>query len=118
MVSTHLRAGYDVILPHLLTHIEEAVALEDIARDYRSVFYEFVLVTDKAEAVARMMERGTWGEPGSPPLTQNDIPIIEGIFDKVQVTVSKRPNTIKLNSIKGNADDTYKQLITSLVRNP
>jgi|JI10StandDraft_1071094.scaffolds.fasta_scaffold12016_3 predicted kinase len=111
MIQTHLATGRDVIVPHLLMYPEEADDMERIARECGATYFEFALLTDKEESIRRMYDRGTWGEPGSPALAKSDKPIIEGLYDKVHLTLPKRPLMVQIASARGDIDGTYQQLM-------
>jgi predicted kinase len=114
MAATHLRAGHDVIVPHLLTDLEEAEALEKVAQDQHVQFVEIVLSAGREDALERVFARGTRGEPGAPPLTQADRPEFEELYDNVQVAVGKRPQAVIVNSVRDDIDDTYKQVVKAI----
>lgn len=114
MVDTHLSAGHDVVVPLLLMQPEEAVALEEIARTHGATFFECALTAPKEEAVDRMLRKGAWGEPGAPPLTKADTPIIEYLYDKYAETLAKRPNTVKVASTENAIAATFDDMMTAL----
>lgn len=116
MISTHLAAGYDVIVPHLLTDLEEAQAFEDTAKHFDAPFIEILLATDKTDAMDRVFARGTRGEPGAPPLTDNDRPEFEELYDNVLLAVENRPAVQSVTSIKGDIDGTYQKVIDTIQR--
>jgi predicted kinase len=118
MASTHLEAGFDVIIPHLLTDIEEAQALEKIAGRIGVPFIEILLVTDKSDALNRVFERGTRGEPGAPPLTSNDRAEFEELYDNVLLASKDRSNVTKIISIKDDVDGTYQKLLDVINTTP
>ncbi|HEX6258638.1 MAG TPA: AAA family ATPase [Candidatus Saccharimonadales bacterium] len=109
MITTHLEAGYDVIVPHLLTDLEEAEALEGVAKKFSVPFIEILLSTDKTDALERVFSRGTRGEPGAPPLTEADRPEFEELYDNVLLAVEKRPGVIKIDSVVGDIEGTYRR---------
>lgn len=114
MISTHLKAGYDVIVPHLLTDAEEAHALEDVAKRMASPFVEILLYTDKSDALDRVFERGTRGEPGAPPLTPDDRDEFEELYDNVLLAVDRRSKVSRVASTKGDIDGTYQKVIQAI----
>lgn len=116
MVATHLEAGHDVIVPHLLTDLEEAESLEKVARAKAATFIEIVLSTDKADALDRVFKRGTRGEPGTPPLTPDDRPEFEELYDNVQTAVQERPHSIEVDSVQGDIEGTYQRVIQAITR--
>lgn len=111
MAEAHLLAGFDVVLPFLSCDTEESVALEGIARATGSRFFEFNLVVPKEEATARMLARGTWGEPDTPPVTEEDIPIIHDLYDKCQNAAAQRPSCVDIIPVVNDVDATYQQLV-------
>ncbi len=114
MLSTHLKAGHDVIVPHLLTDIEEVTQLEKTAEELGVPFIEILLSTDKTDAMDRVFERGTRGEPGAPPLTPDDRGEFEELYDNVYLAADERVNLFKITSIKGDIDGTYKKVTNAI----
>ena len=90
MTRRHLQTGHDVVLPYLVKKPEHATAFAELARECGADFVEILLTADRAESIDRMFERGTWGEPGAPPLTEADRPIVEGLYDAVHAIQTKR----------------------------
>lgn len=109
MVATHLKAGRDVVLPYLVTDVSHVEAFEKIANESGARFIEVALMADKDEAIRRIFERGTWGEPGTPPLTKNDLPIVERLYDAMTAELKKRPGTTIIPAIRGDVETTYSQ---------
>lgn len=114
MVSTHLSAGYNVIIPHLLTDLEEVEALEKVAADASVPFIEILLFTDKPDALNRVFERGTRGEPGAPPLTPSDRPEFEELYDNVLFASNSRTAVKRIASVAGDIDGTYKKVVDAI----
>lgn len=114
MVAKHLAAGHDVVVPHLLTNTEDAVALERISKDQSASFFECILIADKEEAVERLLERGRWGEVGAPPLTAQDRPIIEKLYEEMEIAARDRPRAIVIHSAWNDVEGTYAQLLSAL----
>lgn len=117
MISTHLTAGYDVIIPHLLTDIEEAQALEKAAEHLAVPFIEILLFTSKLDAIDRIFKRGTRGEPGAPPLTENDRAEFEELYDNVLLAADHRSNVSRVTSINGDVDGTYQKVVDIIESN-
>lgn len=114
MTATHLKAGYDVIVPHLLTDAEEARHLEKVAERFSVPFIEILLTTDKSDALDRVFERGTRGEPGAPPLTPDDRDEFEELYDNVLLATNDRPGVYRVVSIKGDVDGTYQRVVNAI----
>lgn len=114
MVETHLKAGHDVIVPHLLTDLEEAEDLQNVAQRTGAALVELVLHTDKEDALKRVFGRGTRGEPGAPLLTEADRPEFEELYDNVQKAVQERQSSIAITSVEGDIDGTYQRVVDAI----
>jgi predicted kinase len=112
--AEHLRSGHDVVLPHFMAEITQATELETIAQQNGARFFEFALTADKEEATKRLFQRGSWGEPGAPPLTQDDVPVIHRLYDTVTHAISQRPHIVTIPSVAGDIDGTYQHIIDSI----
>lgn len=111
MLRAYLPSGHDVILPYLVTNIDEVQEFESIAAACNANYYEFVLHNERADAIARLLKRGKWGEETSPPLTEQDMPEIEDLMDRMESAVKKRPQAIKIWLKGQDPDATYAQLL-------
>lgn len=107
MTAIHLRTGHDVLLPYLPTSTAHLQLLEELAKGLNASFIEVELAVDKEEAVRRLVRRGTWGEKGTDPITEADLPVIEALYDRMQAVLSTRSNVRKIPSLDGEADATY-----------
>ncbi len=114
MLRAYLASGHDVVLPYLITKIEEVEEFESIARTCDADYYEIVLYNERADAIARLLERGRWGEVTSPPLTEKDLPEIETIMDRMQAALKERPGAIKIGLAGQTPDETYNQVLQLL----
>jgi len=114
LLETHLKSGYDVVLPYLLIDATHATEFELIAKNNGAEFFEIVLLVEKEDATKRLLERGTWGEEGSKVLTEEHKSDIEALYDKMLEELNKRPNTIKLDVIKGDIDATYASFLKTV----
>lgn len=110
MIRTYLPSGHDVVLPYIITNIREIKAFESIALECDASYYEVFLDNERTDAIARLLERGRWGEATSPLITEKDLPTIEKDFANMQAVLEMRPNTARIQ-LKGNGPDaTYRQL--------
>ncbi len=114
MLETAIQLGHDVILPCLVTNIKEVEELEQVATSNGSQFYEFYLSTPKNHAIQRLMNRGTWGEAGSPPITKNDTLFISRLYDRMESALQSRSNQIHIEVKEETPADTYQQLLAHL----
>jgi predicted kinase len=118
MANSHLQQGYDVIVPYLLTAAEDAEAFEALAQQHGAQFFEILLMADKQEAIRRLYARGRWGEPNAPPLTAQDQPVAESLYDRMMAAATTRPRTIAVPSAKDDAAGTYRSLMQALANPP
>jgi len=114
MAATHLRHGRSVLLPYLLTNARHAEEFERIARQQNARFFEIYLFLEKEEALCRLLERGTWGEPGLPTITEKDLPEMSKLYDTMTAATVKRPKTIMLHPLKDDIDQTYKAFLEAI----
>lgn len=98
MSTTHLRANRDVVVPYFLTSAQEAETLAALAKKTGARFFEFVVDVEPQEATRRLFKRGTWGEPGAPPLTKDDLPIINALQEKMASLLEQRPQVPRISS--------------------
>lgn len=111
IAAHHLRAGYDVVVPFLMTNAAQAQKLQDMALQNGAAFFECALLISKEEMIERAISRGTWGEPGSPPLTKEDVPILTDLFDRFSSALNERPDSIRIISKRDDIDGMYKKLM-------
>src|SRR5688572_14665484 len=111
ILRAYLPSGHDVILPYLVTDVEEVQAFESIANDCGADYYESVLHNKREDAVARLLKRGKWGESTSPRLTDKDLPDIKKELAKMEAVLEKRPGMIKFQLKNNDPDTTYSQLL-------
>lgn len=114
MVELALSAGNNVILPYLVTDATHVEIFEKIAERHNANFYEVILAVEKEDAVARLLERGRWGEEGSKQLTEEDTPRIEGLYDLMMLELRKRPNVVSIQAMKGDIDTTYSDFLDAV----
>jgi predicted kinase len=114
MATTYLQSGHNVLIPYLLLHVRHAEEFAGVARAQGVEFFECALMIGKDESVRRLMRRGTWGEPGLPPLSQKDLPYINDLYDRMEAALKKRPDTKRIDAIKDDIDGTYRRFIATL----
>jgi predicted kinase len=115
MLRVYLPSGHDVILPYLITDANEAEAFASIAHECDADYYEIILHNERADAVARLLKRGKWGEATSPPLTEDDLPVIEELITRMETALEKRPGQIRIELKGDDPEATYKKLLSVIV---
>jgi adenylylsulfate kinase-like enzyme len=118
IITSHLESGYDIVVPCLPTNVDHQQAFEDIAKSTGAQFFEVVLVTDREEAIRRLLKRGTWGEAGTDPLTNADLPVIKKLYDDMDKTLAERPKTTRILSVEDSHDSTYQQFLVVVGETP
>ena len=110
MSTTHLRAGHNVIIPQFLQREEFLDRLASAAQDAGAAFFEVCLTSSPREAAARFAARASSDDhnhqaaqllqamPGSAP--------VEDLYRNMYSMVLKRPDTILVESIPGNIQQT------------
>lgn len=111
IAERHLKAGFDVVIPYLLANPKEMEQVEQVVDKSSAILFEFALIASKEEAVARALERGSWGEPGAPPLTQEDEPKLKKLYDCFNDALHTRQKAIQIIVEKGNIEGTYRNLV-------
>lgn len=114
IITTHLASGHDVVVPCLPTNIAHQKAFEDIATKMNAQFFEIALITERGLAIQRLLKRGSWGEEGTDPLTEADLPIIERLYDAMDKTLAERPNATRISSVEDEHDHTYQQFLAAI----
>ncbi|HVM73684.1 MAG TPA: AAA family ATPase [Candidatus Paceibacterota bacterium] len=114
LAGTHLGLGRDVVITYLLTDATHAEAFEQLAQEHSADYKEVFLAADRDEAIARLLKRGTWGEEGLDPLTEEDLPSINKLWDTMATETAKRPSSITVPVKEGDIDHTYQLFITAL----
>ncbi|HEY4161298.1 MAG TPA: AAA family ATPase [Candidatus Saccharimonadales bacterium] len=114
MIATCLEAGHSVIVPMLPINPEHVRTFERIAKESGAHFFEVALITERTDALQRLMKRGTWGEEGTPPLTQADLPVIEKLYNDMDRVLTQRPDAVRIHVIEDDHDDTYQQFLAAI----
>mgnify|MGYP001444169410 CR=1 FL=1 len=114
MVKVHLKKGHDVLLPYLLTNPEHASIFENTAKEVSADFHELYIEIERNEAISRLLERGVWGEEGSPQLTDADLPEINDLYDAMEKAMSERSDVKIINGVKGDINGTYTSFLNSI----
>lgn len=84
IAAAHLSKGHDVVLPYLVTDATHIKEFEAIAVAQGAQFYNILLANKKDIAIKRLIERGSWGEAGTDPLSDKDRPEINRLYDAMQ----------------------------------
>ncbi|MBY0538437.1 AAA family ATPase [Patescibacteria group bacterium] len=111
LAEEHLKKGFDVIIPYLLTNTEDAELLREIAKHTDANFFEIYITLDRNEAIDRLLKRGVWGEEGSEQLTEADLPEIEELYAKMESSMGSLTAVKFLSVIQNDIDGTYDKFL-------
>jgi len=114
LARAHLSEGYDVVLPYLVTDAAHIAEFEQIAAKQNAQFFNFFLSNQKDVAIARLLERGTWGEAGTDPLSEKDLPEIHRLYDQMEAQLESQKDVVVLQQDGQKAEDTYATVISTL----
>jgi predicted kinase len=113
MTQRHLGAGHNVLLPYFVHAAAEIDAIAVVAKQAGADFYAVQLTIPKDISTQRTVMRGRWGEPGSPPITQADVPIIESKYDELLAATAHYPGIHQISTHKLNETEAYRQLLAA-----
>lgn len=115
MAETHLRAGYDVVMPQLVARVEQAERFEDAARAAGGEYVEIMLAAPRTEAKARFDARGdhaatdAMAELGGPV-------VLDRIHDHVAEYLPLRPQCTVLDTEHLDPDETCAKVAEIVAR--
>jgi hypothetical protein len=55
-----------------------------------------------------------WGEAGTPPLTEKDLPVINNLYNTMIEETAKRPQTIDIHPFKNDIGRTYDAFLEAI----
>lgn len=121
MIGAYLRTGQDVVLPQLLADLDEVARFEACAAEAGAEFVERVLMDLPDAAVARFHRRGAIG-PADPWHEQVRAIVAADGGDEalarchaaLEHLLLVRPGAVRVTSVEGAPDQTYRALIDSL----
>jgi predicted kinase len=111
LLAVHLSRGYDVVLPYLVTNNLHIKEFESIAVNNGATFHNFFLANDKGVAIQRLLDRGTWGEAGTDPLSDKDMPEIERLYDAMEKQLEHQDYIVVINQTGLSIDETYDKIL-------
>lgn len=114
MVSAHLEAGLDVVVPQFLVRLPFILELERVASESGSRLVEIALISSPAEAAARFAARSD----SSDPIHRDAVRLqqapgaqpIEALYAAMTEMLRERPETVFVESVPGNIEGTFSAL--------
>lgn len=120
LVESHIAAGYDVVVADLMETTEPLEIFEQIARRHGATFYEFILLTDREDAIERCKARARrlgyvdGFRPGGVLDTYGREQMLESMYQNVLATTAIRTGAVIIRPQLGDIDGTYQQLVEAL----
>ena len=119
MAAQHLRDGYDVVLPQLVT-VHDRVhdpALEEAAQSADATYIEVALLIDDQDHLDRLHGRRPSSDVQArvqAALVDPDSDLVDKIRGHLSEHLSKRPGAIRLDTTGLGEDTTYQRLLSVL----
>lgn len=113
MSRINLSEGHDVIIPQIYRRESYLDALQRVADETDSDYFEIILLLDKEEAIDRFMSYKSI-HPGGLIDRGGGVSRLEHMYDEMVELASKRPNTIKISPIRDDIEATYELLIQAI----
>lgn len=117
LATRHLREGYDVVLPQLVTSHDRAPGFEEVAREADATYVEVALLVDDDEHLQRLHAKQpindveariqTW-------LAAPDSDLVDRIRRHLAEYLAGRPQTIRLDTTGLGEDASYALLLNAL----
>lgn len=118
MARTHLRAGYDVVMPQYLGKLSEIERFEAAAQDSGAAFCEVLLMDSKERSIERFTGRDSalpWHRYVQEIVDSNGGPAhLAAMHDRLAEIVRARPDVVVIPSIADAADRTCAALTAAL----
>jgi predicted kinase len=115
-----LLAGRDVIVPQYLGRIEFVLELEQLALQTGAGFIEIAMMCDPREVAGRFHRRSTRPEmsthiDAAQLLERSGGPAeLHAMFARLEDVLSRRPQTVHIESVDGRIEDSYAALVTAI----
>ena len=120
MAATHLRQGFDVVMPQYLGQISELEKFEAVANASAAEFCEIILLDTKERSVARFNARGLDAEQPWHHQVQEIVERAGGsqhlaeLHDQLMSLLEARPNSIVIDSEPGQVHATFARVLAIL----
>ncbi|WP_162788537.1 AAA family ATPase [Amycolatopsis albispora] len=117
MAETHLRSGHDVVMPQLVTNVEQAGRFEAAAARAGAEYREVVLTVGKAEMATRFDGRVASGhhrDIDDLVVRQGGRVVLARIHDHLTAYLAERPEALLVPTDDLDADGTYEAFVAAL----
>ncbi len=118
MAGAHLRTGHDVVVPQLVTSLDEAHQLEACATEARAGFVEVALVADPEEQVIRFRSKSqhspVHGHVAQAVDARGGDALLRKIDSDFRSYLAHRPGALRLDTSGSTGSDAYTRLLALL----
>lgn len=115
LATRHLREGYDVVIPQLVTsHDRGRSGFEEAAREADATYTEVALLVDAAENLQRLHHKQATNEVEvriQTWLEDPDSDLVDRIRQHLDEYLAERPHTIRLDTSGLGEDASYERLL-------
>ncbi len=124
MAGTHLRAGYDVVLPQYLGRLSEIQRFARVARDADAAFCEIVLMDTREHSVQRFTDRShaaalPWHRDVQAVVERGGgASLLRQMHDQLREILPSRPYAVVVPSHDGQIQQNYDALLANLDQCP
>lgn len=120
MAEAHLRNGWDVVMPQLVTSVGEAERFEAAAERAGAEYLEIALTVDPVEQVNRFRAKARCSEVGAhierAVTAEGGDNLLRRIHQHFGTYIALRPAALRLSTTGTDVDETYAQVLAVLRR--
>jgi dienelactone hydrolase len=119
LATWHLREGYDVVLPQLVTSYDRGPGFEESAREAEATYVEVVLLVEDEEHLRRLGDKKPASEIEAhiqASLEDPDSDVLDRIRRHLAEYLAERPQAIRLDTTGMGEDASYARLLNALAR--
>ncbi len=117
MATRHLRDGYDVVVPQLVTSFDTGPGFEEAAHEAAAMYVEVALLVDDDEHLVRLRSKQPTSEVEEHVQTRLEDPegdLVIRIRQHLAEYLAERPGTIRLDTTGLGEDASYSRLLNAL----
>jgi hypothetical protein len=117
LATRHLREGYDVVLPQLVTSHDQGPRFEEAAREADATYIEVALLVDDDEHLRRLRGKQPTNEVEAliqAKLEDRDSNLVDRIGRHLDEYLAERPQTIRLDTTGLSEDASYERFLVAL----
>jgi predicted kinase len=118
MAESHLRAGWDVVMPQLETSVDEAGRFQLVAERVGACYLEIVLSVEPAEQIERFAAKTPYTEIsahiGSVVAAEGGDELLGRVHGELDSYLVRRPSTARLETTGAGVRESYARMLELL----